>query len=787
MTTGNPKKVEDILEQALNGDYSVRVNEDQVTDEFKPLARMVNKVVRIMGEREEERKELEKLKKRSEAFLKYNPQAIAVLAGDKHRLDLNKEYERAWHGTYDELMAKKLYDFDIKTSGDDFYASYQTKKLAISDMEVSWEDGTTSYLRLFQVPILDDDGEIDVNYYIYQDLTEQKKELKKVKALQKRADAFVNQNPLAIAVLAGDKHRLDLNKEYERVWHGTYDELMAKKLYDFDIKTSGDDFYASYQTKKLAVSDMEVSWEDGTTSYLRLFQVPILDDDGEIDVNYYIYQDLTEQTKKLKEVELLQKRSDAFINQNPQAIAVLAGDKHRLDLNKKYEEVWRGSYDELMAKKLYDFDIKTSGDDFYASYQTKKLAVSEMEVSWEDHTKSYLRLYQLPILNDDGEIDVNYYIYQDNTDLILNELKTKDQARRLAESAEELKSAMDEMAAGDLTTLVNIGDDDLLKDLKLNYRHSRESIKEVLKKITDLGNRVEASTKESGRSAEDISKAVEQVATKSQQTAEDAKKQLENLEEVARSMADLSASIEEIASTSQEVLKGTESAVEAGDEAEEIGREATQKMGEVERITKKGVEEFSRLKDEMNEISKIVKLINDISNQTNLLALNAAIEAARAGEHGRGFAVVAGEVRNLAGESKNATNHIEELIGSIQAKSEQTAHDLSAAFDEITAGITSVNKTIDAMNQIVSASKEAHTSVTEIARATEDQANSTNSVMERMDSTNTMTRDTMSRIEDMAALAEEVSASAEEVGSGAMEVADMAGEMKESLDRFKLE
>ncbi|TAJ45359.1 methyl-accepting chemotaxis protein [Methanofollis fontis] len=663
--TAHHEKIETVFQRALDGDYSARCSIDLLDEDFKSLGRMVNQVIEEMQRREEEQKEAERLKKRAEAFVKFNPQAIAVLASDKHRLDLNKEYERVWRGTYDELMAKKLYDFNIKTSGDDFYASFETKKMAISDLEIAWEDGTTTYLRLFQVPILDDDGEIDVNYYIYQDLTEQKQELKEIQALQRRADAFLKYNPQAITVLAADKHRLDLNKEYERVWRGTYDELMAKKLYDFNIKTSGDDFYASFETKQMAISDMEVAWEDNTTSYLRLFQVPILDEDG--------------------------------------------------------------------------------------------------------------------------EIDVNYYIYQDNTVLVEKEKEAQEKGALLAASAEELKRAMDEMATGDLTAFVEIRDDDPIRDLKLNYRHSRDSIKTVLNEIAAVGNRVQESTQDTSRSAADISRAIEEVAQKSQQTADNAKQQLENLEEVARAMSDLSASIEEIASTAQGVLDGTEAAVRIGDEAEVIGREAAVKMQQVETITREGVEEFSRLKEEMQEISKIVKLINDISSQTNLLALNAAIEAARAGEHGRGFAVVAGEVRNLAGESKNATNHIGDLIGSIQEKSEKTARDLQAAFNEIEAGILSVNRTIEALNRIIGASKEAHENVTEIARATDDQATSTNRVMERMEVTTRMTKETMNRIEDMAALAEEVSASAEEVGSASEEVAEMAGEMKESIGRFRLE
>lgn len=77
------------------------------------------------------------------------------------------------------------------------------------------------------------------------------------------------------------------------------------------------------------------------------------------------------------------------------------------------------------------------------------------------------------------------------------------------------------------------------------------------------------------------------------------------------------------------------------------------------------VEKVTYIANQMPNVMKALKDIDQIAAQTNLLALNAAIEAARAGESGRGFAVVADEVRALSNRSAGFSNDIQAQLRTI--------------------------------------------------------------------------------------------------------------------------
>src|SRR5690606_11856508 len=115
------------------------------------------------------------------------------------------------------------------------------------------------------------------------------------------------------------------------------------------------------------------------------------------------------------------------------------------------------------------------------------------------------------------------------------------------------------------------------------------------------------------------------------------------------------------------------------------------------------------------EIEQIVTVITQIADQTNLLALNAAIEAARAGEHGRGFAVVADEVRKLAEQTKESSEHIQQLIDRILHETEEAVVSIDETVEQSNKGIAAIQSVNQMFDEIQKSIMEVTGQVQEVS------------------------------------------------------------------------
>ena len=158
--------------------------------------------------------------------------------------------------------------------------------------------------------------------------------------------------------------------------------------------------------------------------------------------------------------------------------------------------------------------------------------------------------------------------------------------------------------------------------------------------------------------------AMSNIADSSENTAQAIQRQAEMCAEIQTSVGDTESKVVNISDASNRTIR---TLADGNDEVTQLKEQAEN----VEKISSETVKVIEKLTEQVNEVQEFVGTILTISNQTNLLALNASIEAARAGEAGRGFAVVAEEIRHLSEQTKEASNHITQIIEELNEGTKQ--------------------------------------------------------------------------------------------------------------------
>ncbi len=152
----------------------------------------------------------------------------------------------------------------------------------------------------------------------------------------------------------------------------------------------------------------------------------------------------------------------------------------------------------------------------------------------------------------------------------------------------------------------------------------------------------------------------------------------------------LSDAINSMSSATAKTLAGVNNVSHEVRSASQDGRDTVLQtargMNEIRGSIQETGKRIKRLGERSQEITGIVKLIDDISERTSVLALNANMQAAMAGEAGRGFRVVADEVQRLAERSKQATDQIGKLVTTIQSETNDTMATMDRAIGEVVKG-----------------------------------------------------------------------------------------------------
>jgi methyl-accepting chemotaxis protein len=245
--------------------------------------------------------------------------------------------------------------------------------------------------------------------------------------------------------------------------------------------------------------------------------------------------------------------------------------------------------------------------------------------------------------------------------------------------------------------------------------------------------------------ADQVADASSQVSNSSQSLAQGASEQAASLEEGA-------ASTEEINAMARTNSESSQHAAKVVSQSEQTVCNATQALDRMKVA-------MASIGDSSQQISHIIKVIDDISFQTNILALNAAVEAARAGDAGLGFAVVAEEVRRLAQRCAEAARQTASLITESLTRSvegKETMENVGDAIRAITDDSTRLKSLVEAMNV-----------------ANQEQTRGIEQVTRGMAQMQAVTQQTAANAEETAAASDELSAQAQSMRASARQLFTM--------------
>lgn len=280
---------------------------------------------------------------------------------------------------------------------------------------------------------------------------------------------------------------------------------------------------------------------------------------------------------------------------------------------------------------------------------------------------------------------------------------------------------------------------------QLNNIHNNKNLQQRINvkahgEITQITSQINdfiSSLSQSLQSTGNIAKELTKLAKHSGGVVGDSKKTIDNvvaqIEDSFESIQNLSQSFIDIENNTEDAKTAASVNVNKVSKGQELANVTTSSITEL-------IDDFSEteqcmnlLREESQQVSKVLEVIKSIAEQTNLLALNAAIEAARAGEQGRGFAVVADEVRSLALRTQKSTSEIEEIINRLQTRTNTATEAITNASQLIGSFKNQVLEISDAFKHIELSATESGQLNANIVSSIDKQRTSSQSLSHSID------------------------------------------------------
>lgn len=357
-------------------------------------------------------------------------------------------------------------------------------------------------------------------------------------------------------------------------------------------------------------------------------------------------------------------------------------------------------------------------------------------------------------------------------------------------------------AVDELNSIVDtVGNLDLTDDEKLEALCSREdefgsmgrSIRGMKHSLRDTVSVIRGQADELTNSSDilldntaHLSETADQVDTAVNDIAEGATSQAQQTQEAQAAVVDMGDQISEITGSVTNLNTISNKMSDANNAADKT----IMALNQINQKTQKAIADISestkKTDSSASEIKEAASLIGDIAKQTNLLSLNASIEAARAGEHGKGFAVVAESIGDLANQSKDAADKINEIIERLVAVANESVQTMDEVMGIVKEQSDEIVKTSNAFSMINDGIVESDTAVKQISSQADSMNTSKNTIINTLEGLSSIAEENAAATEQSSASVTQMTANMDDIKKQSNGVKIAAEKLMAEVDKFKL-
>ena len=298
--------------------------------------------------------------------------------------------------------------------------------------------------------------------------------------------------------------------------------------------------------------------------------------------------------------------------------------------------------------------------------------------------------------------------------------------------------------------------------------------KEIVEHANDLAEQFTMATEVSAR----LNECMVNSNDSSNGIAESTKLTAEAIEQQTLHTVEIQNILQEVDNQTKEMSSLSDATRMAVEDGVVLIKKLEEQAKEVAAINRQTEDSTNDLNNRIHEVDAITETILGISSQTNLLALNASIEAARAGEAGKGFAVVADEIRNLAEETRQATEQIGAIINKLTEEAEVAIHSMEKSTECIVRQNEMINFTGEKLTDIQNNTKSLTNGVGKVTRSVADVLDANAQITDSIANLSATSQEVAASSETALSLSESSMAAMEEMNGYLRKIAEIADAMR---------